>query len=362
MTVTLDLQSAKQIVRDFHVALDSAEPDEIAATLATHTSSDWMWRGMHPFYEQVGSAAVAEVFWKPMRAAFAPLQRRPDVFLAGVSSADESELAHPGSVWVMQMGHLLGLFDQPWLDIPPTRKMCFLRYAEFNRVGDDGRIHETAMFLDIPSVMRQAGHDPFPPATGSEHIQPGPLTHDGLLDSEQDPAAGLATMDLVDEMIADLSEANRLANETGVDVVPYEAMARTWREDMIWSGPHGIGATYTIDRYQQQHSYPFRFGLTDKIFNGHVARFGEGNYACFFGWANLTNTPTGGFLGMPSSRPADMRVVDVYRRHGDKLAENWVFIDLLHWLDMQGLDVLARMRRQLGLERFGDAPNSEETA
>jgi hypothetical protein len=39
-----------------------------------------------------------------------------------------------------------------------------------------------------------------------------------------------------------------------------------------------------------------------------------------------------------------MRVVDIYRRDGDKLAENWVFIDLLHWLSMQGLDVLGRLQ------------------
>lgn len=350
----MDLQQAKQIVQTFHQELDRAAVDEIESVLASHTSPQWLWRGMHPFYEQTGPTAVADVFYAPLRHAFAPVQRRADVFLAGVSSADESEFARPGSTWVMEMGHLLGLFDRSWLDIPPTRKMCFLRYAEFNRVGDDGLIHESAMFMDIPSVMRQAGHDPFPPATGSHHIYPGPMTHDGLLYAESDPAAGAATMALVDDMVSDLSEANRVANETGVNIVPREAMARCWAEDMIWSGPHGIGATYTIDRYQQQHSYPFRFGLTDKIFNGHVARFAEGNYACFFGWPNLTNTPTGGFMGLPASIAADMRVVDVYRRDGDKLTENWVFIDLLHWLSMQGLDVLERMRQMLGLERFGD--------
>ena len=37
-----------------------------------------------------------------------------------------------------------------------------------------------------------------------------------------------------------------------------------------------------------------------------------------------------------------MRVVDIYRRDGDKLAENWIFIDILHFLDMQGLNVLQR--------------------
>ncbi|MGI9605332.1 MAG: ester cyclase, partial [Acidimicrobiales bacterium] len=90
-----------------------------------------------------------------------------------------------------------------------------------------------------------------------------------------------------------------------------------------------------------------------KTFNGHVARFAEGNYACFFGWPNLTNSAKGGFLGLPGAdRPADMRVVDVYRRDGEKLAENWVFIDLLHWLDQQGLDVLQRMRQLNGTEGF----------
>lgn len=342
------LQHAKQVVRDFHTALDAAPDDQIEATLAAFTTDDWLWRGMHPFYEQTGAAAVAQVFWTPLRAAFAPLQRRADVLLAGENVVDDGS-----SVWVCEMGHLLGLHDAPWLDIPPTRRMCFLRYAEFNRVTADGQIAESSMFIDVVSVMRQAGHYPFPPQTGSSHIYPGPMTHDGLLVDEQPASAGEATMALVNEMIEDLSEANRVANETGVNVVPREVMARTWAEDMIWSGPEGIGATYTIDRYQQQHQYPFRYNLTDKVFNGHIARFAEGDYACFFGWANLSNRPTGGFMGLPASGQTEMRVVDVYRRDGDKLAENWVFIDVLHWCSLQGLDVLARMRQLLGVDEFG---------
>jgi len=351
--MSAQLQAAKAVVRTFHDKLDVATPEQISEVLAAHTAPDWLWRGMHPFYEQTGAAAVADVFWKPIRAAFSPVQRRPDVFIAGHNEVARAELAEPGDIWVMEMGHLLGLFDAPWLAIPPTGRMCFLRYAEFNRVTSDGLIAESSMFIDIPSVMRQAGHNPFPPQTGSSHIYPGPQTHDGLLFDEADAATGHATMALVNEMVADLSEANRVANETGVNHIPVEVMAKTWAADMIWSGPEGIGASYTIERYQQQHSYPFRFNLADKVFNGHIARFAEGEYACFFGWANLTNRPTGGFLGMPASNPADMRVVDVYRRSGDKLAENWVFIDLLHWLSMQGLDVLARMRQLTGQENFG---------
>jgi len=45
-----------------------------------------------------------------------------------------------------------------------------------------------------------------------------------------------------------------------------------------------------------------------------------------------------------------MRVMDIYRSDGNKLVENWVIIDLPHWLNMQGLDVLKRMRQLLGVE------------
>jgi hypothetical protein len=39
-----------------------------------------------------------------------------------------------------------------------------------------------------------------------------------------------------------------------------------------------------------------------------------------------------------------MRIVDVYRRDGDKLAENWVLMDIPWYLKMQGLDIFERMR------------------
>jgi hypothetical protein len=36
----------------------------------------------------------------------------------------------------------------------------------------------------------------------------------------------------------------------------------------------------------------------------------------------------------------EMRVVDIYRRDGDKLAENWIFIDFLHYFRQLGIDLL----------------------
>ena len=51
---------------------------------------------------------------------------------------------------------------------------------------------------------------------------------------------------------------------------------------MIWWGPEGIGATYTIDRYASQHSGPFRAGFKDRKFVGHICRIAEGNYGGFW--------------------------------------------------------------------------------
>jgi hypothetical protein len=330
-------QIAKQTVRDFHAAFDSAKDADVASILSAHTTDDYFWRGMHPFYEQTGAAAVADVFWLPLRNSFSSLQRREDVFMAGSNFVDNGE-----TIWVVGMGNMMGLFDNDWLGIPATRKMAFLRYAEFHRV-ENGKIAESAFFCDVISIMNQAGCYPLPPPTAASIIQPGPRTHDGLMFEAQSPEEGEKTLALVSEMVADLSALN----ESGDDRCPPEVLQKTWHDDMIWYGPTGIGATYTIPRYQEQHQYPFRTQLKDKVFNGHIARVAEGNYLGFFGWANLTNTSTGGFLGMPGSDVrADMRVVDIYRRDGDKLAENWVFIDLLHWLSMQGLDVLQRLRHK----------------
>ena len=49
-------------------------------------------------------------------------------------------------------------------------------------------------------------------------------------------------------------------------------------------------------------------------------------------------------MGLPGSDTTlEFRVIDLYRREGDKLAENWIFIDMLHVLKQQGMDVLARL-------------------
>ena len=71
-----------------NAALSAAGPATVAEALAQHTSADWHWRGMHPFHEQHGAHAVADAFWKPFLGAMSRVQRRPDVFMAGLNEID----------------------------------------------------------------------------------------------------------------------------------------------------------------------------------------------------------------------------------------------------------------------------------
>jgi hypothetical protein len=156
---------------------------------------------------------------------------------------------------------------------------------------------------------------------------------------------GSETLALINRMIGDIqANSNSAENEAPRDATPQAELALAWHDNMVWWGPDGIGATYTINRYVDQHQQPFRTQLEDRAFHGHVARLAEGNYGGFFGWANLSVTPTGGYMGLPKGPRAEMRVVDIYRREGDKLAENWIFIDVLYFLKQQGLDVLERLQ------------------
>ncbi len=327
-----DYQDSKALVLQFYEELEAASARDAGGVLNRFTSSDYQFRGVHPFNEIDGADAVADTVWKPLRNAFTAMQRRQDIFMAGTNSED-------GDQWVTSMGKFMGLFDNDWLGIPATGKITFLPYVEFSRISD-GKICESAFFCDIISVMQQVGLTPLPIQTGAEIINPGPRTHDGLMFESQDAAESAKTLELVNRMCDDLVS-------DGLES-PSSNLRKTWHEDMAWYGPGGIGATFTIDRYQEQHQEPFGAGLDDIVFNGHLCNYAEGNYAGWFGWPNLTMTSSGGFMGLPASdRRLHMRVVDMYRRDGDKLAENWIFIDMLYWMLQQDVDVLARMRKIL---------------
>ncbi len=327
MTTTTDRQAAKAVVLKYFDELEAAAADGLTGVIERNTGRGYSFRGVHPFNELAGADAVARTVWQPLCESFTSLSRRQDVFMAGPNLID-------ATMWVTSMGKFMGLFDRDWLGIPPTGKIAMIPYCEFHRIENE-TIAESALWLDVICVMKQAGIEPLPLQTGADIINPGPQTGDGLLCDTQDEEESQRTLDLIMEMCRDL-----VGDGLGS---PSAMLRKTWHEKMTWFGPSGIGATYTIERYQRQHQQPFRRGLEDIEFNGHVLEHAEGNYGGWFGWPNLKMKQGNGFLGLPASdRPTEMRVVDIYRREGDRLAENWIFIDFLHYLRLLGVDVLER--------------------
>lgn len=331
----MSYQSEKRFVLDYFDALETASAEAVQSVLNAYTVPEYTFKSVYPFREITGAKKVCQTFWTPLKQSISHMQRRQDIFIAG-----KNEISGASETWVMSMGNFMGLFDRDFLGIPATGKIVNIRYAEFNCV-ENNTIIRTGLFIDLMGLMHQAGVYPLPPSTGVYYNYPGPRDHDGLLFEDAPEKEGQATLDLVNRMIKDLSTLN----ESGSMGCPPELLERTWTDNMLWYGPCGIGATYTIDRYQIQHQLPFRNNLKDKKFEGHVCRFAEGRFACFFGWPNLSNTPVGGWLGLPGGNTnATMQVVDVYCRKGDKLSENWVLIDIPFWLKQQGLDVIDRTR------------------
>lgn len=325
-------QGIKRLVLDYFEEMERCTPDEAAKVLKKYTADSYTWEGPFPFLDQEGVDAVAEVFWKPLKESMKYMQRRQDVFMAGTAT--------DGKEWVMSMGWFMGLYDEELLNIPVTCKMHHLQYAEYSCV-EDGKITHTAMFVDLIGFMREAELNPLPPETGHYFIYPGPRDHNGLMFEDAPYEKAEKSFKVVDDMIKDLIALNS-GNET-----PRDLLKKSWHDDMIWYGPAGIGASYSIPRYQMQNQMPFRKQLIDKAADEINAYFAEGDFVCFY--ASMSATATGGWLGLPSSgRSGKMRGdIDIYYIKDGKISENWCFIDIPYYLNDLGLNIFERTTRIL---------------
>ena len=330
----MSFQTEKQLVRDYYEALERTPAQQLETALRPFCADAYFAQSSYPNRDSMTLEEMCSRVWQPLKRALGSMQRRMDIFIGG-----NNTLTEKGEVWVMSMGHFMGLFNHDLLGIRRTGKMASLRYVEFNCV-EEGKITRTTLLVDYIGLMVQAGMNPLPPSTGQYFVYPGPRMHNGLLFEDADPAEGEKTLEVMNRMIRSLNKLNL----SGSMEPPTPAdLADSWEENMVWYGPAAIGASYTIPGYIRQHTGPFRRGLGDKKFNGHVVRFAEGEFACLFGWPNLTNRNIGGFLGLPAGAAgADMQVSDVYCRRGDKLSESWLMIDIPWWLKQQGLDIFER--------------------
>jgi steroid delta-isomerase-like uncharacterized protein len=110
-----------------------------------------------------------------------------------------------------------------------------------------------------------------------------------------------------------------------------------WTEDMVWRGPAGIGTKNGLEQYRREHQAPYLRAFSDKHAIDEI-RIAEGQYVAAHGYQYATHS--GEYLGIPASgKRIKMHYMDFWRVEGDKLAENWVLIDILDFLEQLGYDV-----------------------
>ena len=304
--------------------------DRITHRMAPRVS----WQGPHPINRLNGVQSLASEFYAPLFASFSDLERQDDLFMAG---------PWQGGNWVCATGHYVGTFTKDWLQIPATGSSTRLRFGDFYKV-QDGLITDCFVILDMIGLMEQAGVNLLPPCRGSDSPVPGPDSKDGILLSEQNDAESEKSAQLVAEMIADLMRFDPALKD--YSIMRHE---RCWHEDMKWYGPAGIGTTFGIDGYIENHQRPFLTAFPDRrAGDHHVARPADGNYVASTGWPSVKATHTGdGWLGQQATnRKIGMRVMDFWRRHGEKFSENWVLIDIPELLLQMDVDLFAQIRNR----------------
>lgn len=297
----------------------------VEAAIKTHVDPRAHWFLPHPFQEQADASAALETFWQPLFTTFPDLKRRDDIRIAG---------SFEGSDWLACTGHFVGTFRAPWLSLPPTNQLTFIRFAELMAFEGD-KIARTYLLLDLIGTARQGGIDLIPKSRGAEIIAPGPADQDGLRSNDSPGAQTQQSITLINAMIAGLMSYDRIS---------LESMHQTdfWHSDMLWYGPSGIGATRGLDGFERYHQNPFLDFVPDRIGGDHVTRFADGPFVASGGWPSIRATTSGApwiDTPVPAGLPVTMRVIDFWRRSGDRFAENWVFIDIPNLFHQCGIDV-----------------------
>lgn len=327
--------------------MNHAVPQEISAVISKVFHADVNWHGPQPINQLSGTDALIRSFWEPLRQSFPDIRRDVDILMGGFDGTDD---------WVSGTGHFTGTFVHDWLGIPATGMKTHIHFGQFF-VMREGRIAESYCILDVLSVFKQAGFQVLPNALGREggKVQK-PRGGDGVMLVEQDALEGSQSAQLVEAMWNGLMRYKRERDGGNMDTMEQE---HYWDPDFHWMGPTGIGSTHSIREFQDFHQRPWLTAFGDRKLDVErggrdMGFFGEGHYACGGIWNQPFSYHHGPYHGVPATgKLLTLRDFDWYKRHGNRLIQNWIPIDLVDLFLQLGVDLFERMHRQRELRERG---------
>ena len=271
-----------------------------------------------------GRDAINDRFWEPLVNAFPDLERRTDILMGGEFKDGD---------WITTTGNFVGHFQNDLYGLKASGRPHFIRYGWFDRIEGDSVV-ESYVLLDLTRLMIETGQWPLRPQLG-ESWSHAPATQDGIMLGAQDGVESEKSLKLVEAMIAGLMsyDGKSLASM---------GMRRFWTPQFHWYGPGGIGSARGHDDYERAHQGPFLKAFPDRIGGNHKCRVGEGSYVASTGWPSINATHLGDdWIGIPATnKRITQRIMDYWRRDGDWLVENWVFIDMVDLIGQFGIDLL----------------------
>lgn len=324
-------QTNKALLKRYCKAYRSSDLTVMSTAAHAFYAADAEINVVHPFNELIGASAYVDAFLQPLTLSFQNLRRSEYIAIGG-----EFEDAQ----WLACTGYYSGNFLKPWIGIQPTGALAYLRFAEFHLM-QNGKCVESYLYLDIPALMMAAGVWPLDYTVASHAgytgYLPGPATQDGLQWHANTADASTKTLQLTEKMLLNLATVD-------------EAWRADWHDDMTWYGPAVFGAFQGKEEFAGFQT-PFEntfsewiSGIKPGSVTRHFIRMADGEYSCLGGWPSLNMMQVKPFLGQgPVDKRVYMRVCDFWRRDGDLLAENWVFVDALHFLLQLDYDVLANL-------------------
>ncbi len=304
--------------------------EQSAATAAASCLlPDVRWHVAHPVNDLVGADAVLREFLLPLASAMPDLERRRFIEIPG---------HHGDARWLAGTGYFVGTFAGDLYGIPATGRSLYLRYTELVRFEGE-RIAECFLIPDFLDAMSQAGVYPLRAGLGHGGLIMPPATLDGLCGA--DPDAGYSEDSV--QLVMDMLDCLRRYDGERLDSMD---LHNYWHADFMWYGPGGIGTTRGIEGFRRHHQGPFLAAFPDRDVDHHACTVACGDYVATGGWPHMHGTHSGGgWLGLPPSGVRlELRVMDIWRREGTLLKENWVAIDIPQMLAQMGFDVFAQMK------------------
>ena len=326
------LQQAKEHVWSYWNALGDANQDGVAKVLADYVAEDVICRTSRPIPDHTGRAAHHAQVWQPLKNAVSNISRETFMFFA------DTEAKNDEGVWVAGAGYLIGRFAQDWYGIPANGQNVRIRFCEMNWVKN-GYINQTFLLLDVVDWLLQCGHAILPPSNGDPNLFPPPMTQEGILLSDQDASESRKSHDLVYAMLFD--------GLMSFDEEDLQSMGMTkyWSQDMHWYGPQGIGGCRNLTEFEDFHQRPFLQAFPDRYAPKETVLVSEGSYTAALGFPGVVATHTSTYLGLPPTNvEVKMNLMDFWRREGDVLVENWVWLDLIDMWQQFGVDLLAQFK------------------